>query len=279
MRAQEIRRRIVASVTDDLLRTFDVDARMHWVAPEAEREARVTGQGNLLLVRYIRPAPAMSSVLYSDLGSLDQTDLDALVASEVDDANRRGLAFSWTVYAHDQPKDLGETLRRHGFESDEDPEDLGPVMVHLVAEAAARVPQHFAVDVRSVGPDDLDDLIAVEERVWGGDFDWLRQRLRRHFEEPAFLSVHVAYVDGEPACGGWSYHHPTGRFVMLRGGATVPEHRNKGLYAAVLASRAREAARRGATHLVVEPSPMNVPIVTKFGFRELTRAQDFVLRS
>lgn len=48
---------------------------------------------------------------------------------------------------------------------------------------------------------------------------------------------------------------------------------------AVLIARLREAARRGVSFAVVEPSPMNVPIVGRFGFEVFTRAVDLVHRT
>jgi hypothetical protein len=38
----------------------------------------------------------------------------------------------------------------------------------------------------------------------------------------------------------------------------------------------REAADRGFPYAVVEPSPMNVPVVGALGFETLTRASDLV---
>jgi hypothetical protein len=100
-------------------------------------------------------------------------------------------------------------------------------------------------------------------------------RLGEHLAIPQFLSVYVAYVDDQPACAGWAYFSPRGRFADLWGGSTVPEHRQRGLYTAVLALRVQEAQRRGYSFLTVDTSPMSRPIVAQHGFRLMTHAQDF----
>ena len=82
---------------------------------------------------------------------------------------------------------------------------------------------------------------------------------------PGYLSVYVAYVDGQPACAGWISFHANGRFADLWGGATVAEHREMGLYTAVLAKRTEEAVACGYRFLTTDASPMSRPILAKHG--------------
>jgi hypothetical protein len=130
-------------------------------------------------------------------------------------------------------------------------------------------------DVRRVAaPEQLGEVVGVMEAVWGGNFDWMYARLGGHLAIPGYLSLYVAYVDGQPACAGWTYFHPGSQFAGLFGGSTLPEHRHRGLYTAVLATRAREAAERRYRYLMVEAGSMSQPIVAKHGFEALTSVED-----
>lgn len=90
-----------------------------------------------------------------------------------------------------------------------------------------------------------------------------------------YVSVYVAYADGQPACTGWTYFVPQGQLATLWGGSTVAEFRQRGLYTAILAVRVQEAIHRGCRYLTIDASPMSLPIVARQGFELLAYAQDF----
>lgn len=278
---------------DDVLEMYDRDLRRDWPTPEAVREEEPGPDGRVALVRYVRREAGTTNVLYSDLDRYGAAEVAGIVERNDGRASASGLRSYWKLHAHDRPVELRRVLVDRGYVSDNDPGDDGPVMYldlgrPLMARSASEASGEAGsavgadpgprVQVRRVGPSRFGEVAEVERRIYGADFGWLRERLALHAQVDGFLSVYVAYVDGEAACAGWSYVHPQGRFVVLRGGGTVPEHRRKGLYAAVLAERLREALRRGVSYAVLEPSPMNVPIVRSFGFDLLTHADDMVRR-
>ena len=53
---------------------------------------------------------------------------------------------------------------------------------------------------------------------------------------PDYLSVYLAYVDGQPAACGWARFPAGSPFASLWGGSTLPEQRGRGLYASLLAT-------------------------------------------
>jgi GNAT superfamily N-acetyltransferase len=189
------------------------------------------------VTRHLRPAPGMSLVLYS---RLDETNASQVIQEQIADFTQMQLPFTWKVYQYDQPADLGERLTRW-----------------------------------ITYPDELQDVIHIEQQEWGGSFDWIRERMGSHLAIPDYLSVVVAYVDGQPACAGWTYYNLNGEFAGLWGGSTVPEYRNQGLYTAVLAARVQEAIRRGYRFLVVEASMMSREILAKNGFQTITYATSY----
>jgi hypothetical protein len=99
-----------------------------------------------------------------------------------------------------------------------------------------------------------------------------------HLAIPDYLSVYLAYVDEQPACAGWVYFHPGSQFASLKGGSTLPEYRQRGLYTTVLAVRVQEAIRRGYRFLTIEAGPMSRWIVSSHGFQLLTTAYDYELK-
>lgn len=247
----------------EVLALYDQDQRIGITYPEARKE---TLPG---LIRFVRPAPGMNFISYS---RLDPDTLDSAIAEQVAYFQPIGQPFSWKVYDHDTPPGLKDRLAAHGFV----PDDPGALMALDLREAPPTLLTPAAADVRPIATrEQLDDVIAVEEQVWGGDFGWMRKRIGDHLELPGYLNMYVAYVEDRPACAAWVYFYPGSRFAGLFGGSTVPAYRKRGLYTALLALRAREATRRGYRYLIIEASPMSRPIVAAHGFQLLTLVHDF----
>lgn len=239
---------------------FDREQRRDINYPDMRREE--TGG----VVRFVRPAPGMSFVLFSDL---DETTCEDAIREQTACFSTLGQPFEWKVYEHDQPADLVERLRSHGFEVDE-PE---AVMLLDLREVAAELLAPIPPGLRRVARrEDLADVRAVLSGVWEKNFDWIDDRLGSHLEIPGYLSVFVMDADGQPVSTAWIYYHPGSIFADLWGGSTLPEYRGRGYYTALLAVRVQEALSRGRRYLTVDASPESQPILAKHGFIQLTRA-------
>jgi GNAT superfamily N-acetyltransferase len=119
--------------------------------------------------------------------------------------------------------------------------------------------------------DQLAGVESVLAAVWGGSCAWVRPRLGLHMDTPGYIEVYAAYLDGVPACVGWTYFQPGSAFASLWAGSTLPEYRGRGLYTALTAARVQSALRRGRRYAVVSAGAMSAPIVARNGFTELTR--------
>jgi hypothetical protein len=264
----------------DLLALYDRQQRIDYVYPDMRKEILPH------VIRHLRPAPGLSLVLHS---RLDDTNASQVIQEQIADFTRMQLPFTWKVYQHDQPADLGERLVAAGFEPDSDPPDAimaldlvdaPPSLLEadspLQSTPEQRLSAGAALDLRWITqPEGLVDMIRVEQQVWGGNFDWIMGRMGSHMAIPGYLSVAVAYVEGQPACAGWTYYNLNGEFAGLWGGSTVPEYRNMGLYTAVLAARARQAIQRGCRFLVVDASMMSRPILARHGFQIIAYATSY----
>ena len=213
----------------ELLRLFDREQRIEIEYPDMEKQVLPR------VVRFLRPAPGMSFVLYSDLAD---ADVDAVIAEQIAYFEERQQRFEWKVYDHDEPADLRERLVAAGFEA----EERDAVMVLDLKSAPADLLSTVRIEglagtVRTIDSrEGLADVIRVEEQVWGGNFDWITDRLGAHLEVPGYLNVYVAYIDDEPAATGWIYFHPgSDHFASIWGGSTVDKFRERGLYTALLA--------------------------------------------
>ncbi len=255
----------------DLLSLYDQDQRITIEYPEARKETllALTPHTQPMLVRFIRQAPGMNMILYS---RVDETRLDQVIAEQVAYFQPMRQPFEWIVYEHDFPPSLKARLEAHGFQCDE-AEPLMALDLHRAPPALLVPVSH---DVRSITQQDqLEDVVQVMQQVYGGDFGWIRQRLGSHLKLPEYLNVYIVYAGGRPACAGWIYFHPRSHFAGLWGGSTVAEHRQKGLYTALLALRVQEAIRRGYRYLTINASEMSRPIVSKYGFELLANEYSY----
>ncbi len=245
----------------ELLALYDQEQRIAIEYPDMRKDVLPH------VIRFVRPGPGHSFILYS---RLDETNADAVIDEQFAYFKQAGLPFEWKVYDHDTPSDLKDRLVSRGLEA----EDPGAIMVLDLNEAPPEPLQPITADVRHLTlRDQLEDVIRIEEQIWGGDFNWIRRRMGDHLDIPGYLSVYVAYLEQQPACAGWVYFDRQGRFASLWGGSTVAEHRGCGLYTAVLAARVQEARQRGFRFLTIDAGEMSRPIVARHGFRLLTHAR------
>ncbi len=242
----------------DLLALYDRDQRRDIEYHGYRREATPA------LVRHVDLSGRRGFVLHS---SLVDSSAEGAIREQIAYFDRPGQSFEWKVFDHDTPADLRTRLVAHGFEADE-PE---AVMVLDLETAPAAARGAIPHEVRRVtNPSALGDLVAVQTQVWGGDRGWIGRQLAdelRHDVEG--VSVYVAYDAGVPVSAAWIHFTRESPFANLRGGSTLPSHRGRGFYSALLAARVEEARRRGVRYLIVDARAMSRPILARFGFQPL----------
>jgi GNAT superfamily N-acetyltransferase len=218
-----------------------------------------------------------TGVLWSDL---TEDTADAAIAEQVAYAAEAGREFEWKLYRHDGPADLGDRLLAAGFE----PEPTEALMVApvagLLADAAlseAVLPEGTRLQ-QVVDPCGAELVVQVHSRVFGSSSDRLRERLLARLEsDPDTLSMVVVLADGEPVCAARMELCPGTGFAGLWGGGTLPAWRGKGIYRALVAHRAREAAAAGYRYLQVDASDMSRPILERLGFVVLSSTTPYLL--
>ncbi|WP_051741529.1 GNAT family N-acetyltransferase [Streptomyces xylophagus] len=209
-----------------------------------------------------------------DLG-IRGPELDKLIGRQRDFFAARGEGMEWKTRAHDEPADLIDRLRAAGFV----PEDQETVLIGRPEEMAVREPVlPDGVTVRRVVDDaDMHRIAAMESAVWGQDWSWLADDLTgRVASAPDEIAIYVAEAGGEVVSAAWLVFRPGTEFASLWGGSTVTEWRGKGIYRALVATRAALATARGVPYLHVDASDDSAPILCRLGFRAVTTTTPYV---
>lgn len=202
-------------------------------------------------------------------------ELDRLIARQRDYFAARGEAVEWKTRSHDDPADLIDRLRGAGFV----PEEQETVLVGRAADMAVRQPVlPEGVTLRRVTADaDMRRIAAMESVVWGQDWSWLADDLiGRVASAPDEIAVYVAEADGEVVSAAWLAFREGTEFASLWGGSTLAGWRGRGIYRALVATRAALAVTRGVDYLHVDASDDSAPILRRLGFKAVTTTTPYV---
>jgi hypothetical protein len=176
--------------------------------------------------------------------------------------------FSWAVGRHATPSDLASRLERAGAR----PADDSPLAVMVLVEEPPEVPgivvravqtfEEFGIQLAirfEAFASREDERSAIRAR---GDRPWREFRATRN-------SIHLAYVDGEPAAAA-VIGYTTRGLALLLGGGTLERFRGRGAYRALVRSRCEEAAERGIRDVVAHARPMSRSILERVGFQTVS---------
>lgn len=238
----------------EILSRFDEQARANIAAEPGLRVERNAAT--------VRISGLWDCVIYS---SLTEGTADAAIAMEKARAVPPGRKLEWKLYAHDRPDDLGARLRAAGFEP-EARETL--VALDLTADVPGTRPANVAI--RCVNDrSGLADVTAVGVRAFGHDYSAMNDEFLARIDYGT-VRFYVAYCDGEPVAAARLELPRSGDFAGLYGGGTVPEHRGRGIYRALVGMRAQEARDRGFRYLTADAADTSLPILRGLGFVPLT---------
>jgi GNAT superfamily N-acetyltransferase len=253
----------------ELLALYDQDQRVNIEYPGERREESEH------VVRHISQNLSGRPNVYSFIvySRLNADNADAVIEQEKVYIKGMGHNLEWKCYSHDTPLDLGERLIAAGFV----PEEIEAIMAYDLDNPADKLKALQTPSIRRItDPEQVDGLLDVQRKVWGGDYTYLVADLSRDLRErPDQLSMYGAYVDDLLVSSAWVRFIPGSQFASLWGGSTLEEYRGQGHYTALMAVRAQEAAQRGVRFLTVDASPMSRPILEKQGFQVISWANDY----
>jgi GNAT superfamily N-acetyltransferase len=176
--------------------------------------------------------------------------------------------YGWVTGPLTRPADLGERLAAAGLKKDD--EMAGMALTDL----AVTIPVDPAVEIREATLHEAQAASEMMARAYG-----IPEEVARFFNVLLAMSDskvknrgYFAYVDGGTEPVGWSYlvYLPDSPIVLLGGAATLPEHRGRGIYSALVAKRLADARADGRSAAVIQAvRSTSAPIAAKLGFREI----------
>jgi GNAT superfamily N-acetyltransferase len=227
--------------------------------------------------------PPLTRVYYPERGfiaapfdtGLRGPALDALISREVAAFAARGDAVEWKTYGYDEPTTLPDQLLAAGFEA----EESETLMVGESDSLAGLATEVDGVTIRETSDHrDLEAIGRLHTEIWGEDWTWISDDLRRRLDllGPDGIRVLVA-DDGERlVSAAWLVLLPDSEFAGLWGGSTLAAWRGRGIYRALVARRAAIARERGIRYLQVDASDDSRPILERLGFVALTTTTPYV---
>jgi GNAT superfamily N-acetyltransferase len=207
--------------------------------------------------------------------ALAGTDVDREIATQLDFFRTLGRPLEWKLYSHDRPCDLADRLRRAGFEAE-------PTEHFMLRDLEAGAIEDVGCDgialIQVRDRAGLEDYVTAGSAAFGRDESWAVEAYRDRLADPTVVLL-VAYDGTRPVATGRLELPAKRSFASLWGGGTVPSHRGRGIYRALVAARAWEALWRGYRYLTVDArGDTSRPILARLGFVELSRVTDWVWR-
>jgi len=213
--------------------------------------------------------PLANLVGMADIAS---DDVDATLKMVRNRYSRGRKAYGWVTGPLTRPHDLGERLVASGFTKAD--EMAGMVLTDLAVPIAVDP----KIEVREATLHEAQAASEMMARAYG-----MPEEVARFFNVLLAMTDskvqnrgYFAYLDGGSEPVGWSYlvFLPDSPIVLLGGAATLPEHRGRGIYSALVAKRLADAHADGRRAAVIQAvRSTSAPIAAKLGFREVCRLE------
>ena len=196
---------------------------------------------------------------------LSASEADATIRRVRERFARERKMFGWITGPSTRPDDLPSRLQAAGLMK---AEELAGMALH---ELALPIETNPALEVREAFARDAPALEGVMVPGYGLPLDVVRVLNAAFFAELAFKRrIYLAYFNGEPIAAAYLVNLPGSSIVLLGGAATLPEHRGKGAYTALVAKRLADARSDGAEAAVIQAvRSTSAPICRNLGFEEL----------
>jgi len=195
-------------------------------------------------------------------------DVDATLTMVRNRYSRGRKAYGWVTGPLTRPHDLGARLVASGLKKED--EMAGMVLTDLAVPIAVDP----TVEIREATLHEAQAASAMMARAYD-----MPEEVARFFNVLLAMTDskvqnrgYFAYVDGGTEPVGWSYlvYLPDSPIVLLGGAATLPEHRGRGIYSALVAKRLADARADGRSAAVIQAvRSTSAPIAAKLGFREV----------
>lgn len=220
----------------------------------------------------------VSTVDSPRLNAVGLATLDAREADAAIDAVRRaygeaGVRGAWLHGPISRPRDLPRRLLAHGMAAQ------GELAGLVLDDLGRDLPADHGVRVREVPSREAPALADLVARGLGLTVDAARIFIRAAARPDGRTHLFVAALGDDPApvAFGFLERLAEAPVVLLGGAGTLPEHRGRGAYRALVAARTAVARAEGAEAAIVQAGPeTSAPILVRWGFRDVCRIAVYV---
>jgi GNAT superfamily N-acetyltransferase len=248
-----------------VLAAFDEQVRRN---PMPEPTMRIEHDDSV--IRVLSVGEGWNGLVWS---RLDESTADSVIAAEVARFSATGHEWEGKYYSYDQPDDLPDRLRAAGLVADPEESLLVAEIADLDLDVAPPEGVRLVPVTDSAG---VDALVRAGNEAFGEPHDELGTRILAALAvHPPIMAAVVAMAGDSPVAAGRVELPPSGEFASLWGGGTVPGWRQKGVFRALVAYRARIARDLGYRYLQVDASADSRPILQRLGFVELAKTTPF----
>lgn len=192
-------------------------------------------------------------------------EVDTVIATVHELLQERGRdSCAWEIGSTARPPDLAELLLARGLEwAEQDSHQAGMVLDHE--------PEPGPPDVTVRVAETLDDYImseAIAHLAFGGS-EPSDEHVTALYERrnPEVSRRYIASIDGTDI--GTAAATFVADAVVLNAGSTLPDHRGRGAYRALVRARWDDAAAAGTPVLVTQAGEMSRPILERLGFHQI----------
>ena len=247
------------------------DALIHAIESSLQVYPPVTGLSEDLGVKGVRGRITdLSNPLANLVGmaNIEPEEVDATLKMVRNRYSRGRKGYGWVTGPLTRPLDLGARLVASGLKKAD--EMAGMALTDL----GVPIPVDPRISVREATLHEAQAASEMMGRAYG-----IPEEVARFFNVLLAMTDsrvknrgYFAYVDDGTEPVGWSYlvYLPDSPIVLLGGAATLPEHRGRGIYSALVAKRLADARADGRSAAVIQAvRSTSAPIAAKIGFREI----------
>ena len=189
----------------------------------------------------------------------------------------RKKAFGWVIGPLTTPTDLGRRLNAAGIIK------RGETAGMIITDLGFSIKPNPSVRIRKATADDIDAVSKVMAQAFPmpEEVSYLLSEVWILYGDRFRSSVYLAFLEGidEPVACSLMFHNPGQSIVMMTGAATLPDHRGKGIYTSLVASRIADARMEGAeAAAILAMRTSSAPICRKLGFKEICSLEFYTWR-
>lgn len=187
----------------------------------------------------------------------------------------RKKAFGWVIGPLTTPADLGHRLNTAGIVK------RGETAGMILTDLGFSIKPNPSVRIRKAKADDINAVSKVMAQAFPmpEEVSCLLSEVWMLYGDRFKSSVYLAFLEGidEPVACSLMFHTPGQSIVMMNGAATLPEHRGKGIYISLVASRIADARKEGAeAAAILAMRTSSAPICRKLGFKEICGLEFYI---